>query len=73
MLNNLRYRIYFFVPRLYTVPNDSGQNVDIVDWNLSCDWPVNEDSEYLKLEKTLYTVLDNILKSKCFVYKLLYT
>lgn len=48
---------------LYTVPNDSGQNVDIVDWNLSCDWPVNEDSEYLKLEKTLYTVLDNILKN----------
>ncbi|XP_050551697.1 uncharacterized protein LOC118270894 isoform X4 [Spodoptera frugiperda] len=49
---------------LYTVPNDSGQNVDIVDWNLSCDWPVNEDSEYLKLEKTLYTVLDNILKNE---------
>lgn len=49
---------------LYKVPDDSGQTVDIVDWNLSCDWPVNEDNEYLKLEKTLYTVLDNIIKNE---------
>ncbi|CAB3252494.1 unnamed protein product [Arctia plantaginis] len=49
---------------LYTIPDDSGQHVDIVDWNLSCDWPSNEDNDYLKLEKELYTVLDNILKSE---------
>ncbi|KAJ8720763.1 hypothetical protein PYW08_006228 [Mythimna loreyi] len=49
---------------LYKVPHDSGQDVDIVDWNLSCDWPIKEDSDYLKLEKTLYTVLDEILKNE---------
>ncbi|XP_075981934.1 uncharacterized protein LOC142980439 isoform X2 [Anticarsia gemmatalis] len=49
---------------LFTVPEDSGQNVDITDWNLSCDWPVNEDSDYVKLEKHLYTVLDNIIKNE---------
>lgn len=56
--------IIIFFRRLYTIPDDSGQHVDIVDWNLSCDWPSNEDNDYLKLEKELYTVLDNILKSK---------
>ncbi|KAG6446924.1 hypothetical protein O3G_MSEX004667 [Manduca sexta] len=49
---------------LYVVPNDSGQSVDIVDWNLSCDWPVNEDNDYLASEKELNTVLDNILKNE---------
>ncbi|KAJ8728829.1 hypothetical protein PYW07_006525 [Mythimna separata] len=49
---------------LYKVPHDSGQEVDIVDWNLSCDWPIKEDNDYLKLEKTLYTVLDDILKNE---------
>lgn len=49
---------------LYKVPEDSGQTVDIVDWNLSCDWPINEDNDYLQLEKHLYAVLDNILKSE---------
>ncbi|CAH0591542.1 unnamed protein product [Chrysodeixis includens] len=49
---------------LCTVPDDSGQNVDIVDWNLSCDWPINEDNDYQKMEKDLYSVLDNILKDE---------
>lgn len=49
---------------LYTLPDDSGNKVDIIDWNLSCDWPVNEDNEYVKLEKDLYAVLDNILKNE---------
>ncbi|XP_026736208.1 uncharacterized protein LOC113499841 isoform X2 [Trichoplusia ni] len=49
---------------LCTVPDDSGQNVDIVDWNLSCDWPINEDNDYQKMEKDLYSVLDNILKNE---------
>ncbi|XP_037303434.1 uncharacterized protein LOC115441387 [Manduca sexta] len=49
---------------LYVVPKDSGQSVDIVDWNLSCDWPVNEDNDYLASEKELNTVLDNILKNE---------
>ncbi|KAJ0172703.1 hypothetical protein K1T71_011842 [Dendrolimus kikuchii] len=43
--------------------DDSGQRVDIVDWNLSCDWPVSEDNVCVKMEKNLYTLLDNILKS----------
>ncbi|CAG5041015.1 unnamed protein product [Parnassius apollo] len=48
---------------LYVVPDDSGQRVDVIEWNLSCDWPINEDCEYLKSEKELYLVLDNLLKS----------
>lgn len=52
--------------RLYTVPDDSGNKVDIVDWNLSCDWPVNEDNEYQRMESELNALLDNILKSKSF-------
>ncbi|CAK1589151.1 unnamed protein product [Parnassius mnemosyne] len=47
---------------LYVVPDDSGQRVDVIEWNLSCDWPINEDCEYLKSEKELYLVLDNLLK-----------
>ncbi|CAH2979438.1 unnamed protein product [Chilo suppressalis] len=46
---------------LYTVPNDSGDKVDIVD--LSCDWPIDEDDEYQQLEKKLNGILDNILKN----------
>lgn len=53
----------YFVRRLCAIPHDSGEKVDIVDWNLSCDWP-NEDPEYLQMEKDLNTLLDNILKSK---------
>lgn len=49
---------------LYKLPEDSGQKVDIIDWNLSCDWPINEDSEYLSLEKKLNAILDNILKNE---------
>ncbi|KAL0829750.1 hypothetical protein ABMA28_003240 [Loxostege sticticalis] len=49
---------------LYTVPDDSGNKVDIVDWNLSCDWPVNEDNEYQRMESELNALLDNILKNE---------
>lgn len=44
-------------------PEDSGQKVDIVEYNLSCDWPIIEDEEYLKLEKDINTILDNLLKN----------
>ncbi|XP_059056862.1 uncharacterized protein LOC131850591 isoform X2 [Achroia grisella] len=49
---------------LYSLPDDSGNKVDIVDWNLSCDWPISEDNEYVKLEKDLYAILDDILKNE---------
>ncbi|CAG9782194.1 unnamed protein product [Diatraea saccharalis] len=47
---------------LYSVPNDSGNKVDLVD--LSCDWPNNEDDDYQELEKKLNVILDNILKNE---------
>ncbi|XP_041969212.1 uncharacterized protein LOC121726057 isoform X2 [Aricia agestis] len=49
---------------LYTTPNDSGHKVDVVEYNLACDWPINEDEEYLKTEKELYTLLDSLLKDE---------
>ncbi|XP_072945263.1 uncharacterized protein [Epargyreus clarus] len=48
---------------LLKLPEDSGQKVDIIEYNLSCDWPINEDDEYLKSEKDLYSLLDNLLKN----------
>ncbi|XP_050672850.1 uncharacterized protein LOC126970793 isoform X1 [Leptidea sinapis] len=45
-------------------PNDSGQRVDIVDFNLSCDWPIKEDEEYLKSEKKLLECLDIIINQQ---------
>ncbi|CAH0719167.1 unnamed protein product, partial [Brenthis ino] len=48
---------------LFIIPEDSGQKVDIVEYNLSCDWPINEDDDYLKCEKELYSILDNLLKN----------
>ncbi|XP_053616206.1 proteoglycan 4-like isoform X6 [Plodia interpunctella] len=51
---------------LCIIPDDSGNKVDIVDWNLSCDWPVNEDIEYQKLEKDLFTTLDSIIKNEIY-------
>ncbi|CAH2088016.1 unnamed protein product [Euphydryas editha] len=48
---------------LYISPEDSGQKVDIIEYNLSCDWPIIEDEEYLKLEKDINTILDNLLKN----------
>ncbi|CAG9129897.1 unnamed protein product [Plutella xylostella] len=47
---------------LFIVPKDSGDKVDIIDWNLSCDWPV-DDNDYLKEESELYSLLDNILQN----------
>ncbi|KAM3965990.1 LOW QUALITY PROTEIN: uncharacterized protein ACR2FA_012849 [Aphomia sociella] len=49
---------------LYRLPDDSGNKVDIIDYNLSCDWPINEDNEYQQLEKDLFAILDNILKNE---------
>ncbi|XP_039747594.1 uncharacterized protein LOC120624893 [Pararge aegeria] len=49
---------------LFTIPEDSGQKVDLVEFNLACDWPINEDEEYLALEKELNTILDNLLKNE---------
>ncbi|KAL4703563.1 hypothetical protein ACJJTC_006122, partial [Scirpophaga incertulas] len=49
---------------LFSVPNDTGNKVDIVDWNLSCEWPIKEDNEYQQLEKELNLLLDNILKNE---------
>ncbi|XP_013195476.1 uncharacterized protein LOC106138753 isoform X2 [Amyelois transitella] len=51
---------------LYTIPGDSGNKVDIVDWNLSCDWPLSEDNDYKTLEKDLFAILDNILKNEIY-------
>ncbi|XP_047538945.1 formin-like protein 20 isoform X1 [Vanessa atalanta] len=48
---------------LYINPEDSGHKVDIVEYNLSCDWPIIEDEEYLKSERDLYAILDNLLKN----------
>ncbi|XP_038218705.1 uncharacterized protein LOC119837261 [Zerene cesonia] len=48
---------------LCTLPDDSGRKVDIIEFKLSCDWPVNEDEEYLNTEKKLYAILDNVLKN----------
>ncbi|XP_026330859.1 uncharacterized protein LOC113238256 isoform X2 [Hyposmocoma kahamanoa] len=49
---------------LYKVPDDSGEKIDIVDWSVSLDWPVYDDEEYLKTERDLYAMLDEILKSQ---------
>lgn len=49
---------------LYKVPGDSGQNVDIIDWNLSFDWPNYSDDEYLKEEAELSSLFDNINKNE---------
>ncbi|XP_069362288.1 uncharacterized protein [Maniola hyperantus] len=49
---------------LYTIPGGSGEKVDLVEFNLSCDWPIVEDEEYLKLEKELNDILDNLLKNE---------
>lgn len=57
--------------RLCKVPTDSGEKLDIVTWNLNCDWPFNEDDEYLLLEKQLQNLLDDIIKSKYYVRKIL--
>lgn len=54
--------------RLYKIPEDSGQKVDLVEFNLACDWPINEDEEYLALEKELNNILDNLLKSEYSVH-----
>ncbi|CAH2055829.1 unnamed protein product, partial [Iphiclides podalirius] len=48
---------------LYVLPDDEGHRVDVIEWNLSCDWPINEDSEYLNSEKELYSLLDNLLRN----------
>lgn len=50
--------------RLYASPEDTGENLDVVDWQLSFDWPFTEDDDYLKAETELYSLLDNLLKSK---------
>lgn len=55
---------FLFVTRLYKVPGDSGEKIDILDWSVSLDWPVYEDEDYLKTERDLYAMLDEILKSK---------
>ncbi|XP_073954223.1 uncharacterized protein isoform X4 [Choristoneura fumiferana] len=49
---------------LYTAPEDAGENLDIVDWQLSFDWPFTEDDDYLKAESELYSLLDNLLKNE---------
>ncbi|XP_052744583.1 uncharacterized protein LOC112054785 isoform X2 [Bicyclus anynana] len=49
---------------LYKIPEDSGQMVDLVEFNLACDWPINEDEEYLALEKELYNIMDKIIKNE---------
>ncbi|XP_063366129.1 uncharacterized protein LOC134654591 [Cydia amplana] len=48
---------------LNTAPEDSGVALDIVDWQLSFDWPFTEDDDYLKIETELYSVLDHLLKN----------
>ncbi|XP_047998576.1 uncharacterized protein LOC125235958 [Leguminivora glycinivorella] len=48
---------------LYTTPEDANAALDIVDWQLSFDWPFTEDNDYLKTESELYLVLDHVLKS----------
>ncbi|XP_068623072.1 uncharacterized protein [Battus philenor] len=48
---------------LYVVPGDTGGRVDLVDWNCSLDEYVNKDSEYFKLEKEIYSILDSLLKN----------
>ncbi|XP_045778177.1 uncharacterized protein LOC123876084 isoform X2 [Maniola jurtina] len=49
---------------LYTIPGDSGEKVDLVEFNLACDWPIDEDEEYLKLEKELNDILDKLLQNE---------
>ncbi|XP_063622899.1 uncharacterized protein LOC134794957 [Cydia splendana] len=48
---------------LNTAPEDTGVALDIVDWQLSFDWPFTEDDDYLKTETELYSVLDYLLKN----------
>ncbi|XP_061717142.1 uncharacterized protein LOC133524982 isoform X2 [Cydia pomonella] len=48
---------------LNTAPEDAGVALDIVDWQLSFDWPFTEDADYLQTETELYSVLDHLLKN----------
>ncbi|XP_063537861.1 uncharacterized protein LOC134747197 isoform X2 [Cydia strobilella] len=48
---------------LNTAPEDAGVALDIIDWQLSFDWPFTEDDDYLKTETELYSVLDHLLKN----------
>ncbi|XP_061380927.1 uncharacterized protein LOC116774542 isoform X3 [Danaus plexippus] len=47
---------------LYKIPEDSGRKLDIEEYFQSNNWPVVKDDDYIRTEKELHMLLDNIIK-----------
>nr|XP_032523178.1 uncharacterized protein LOC116774542 [Danaus plexippus plexippus] len=49
---------------LYKIPEDSGRKLDIEEYFQSNNWPVVKDDDYIRTEKELHMLLDNIIKNE---------